>query len=180
MLAGLREKIQKSPAVGGAVAGGVLVLAAVIFLTSGGDPDVRPTIETAYYYDLDAKTLFTNKPDLNAPIKAPSGGQGVLAYVFGCGSCEEDKRFIGYLKRYTDEAKEALEETIRKKSGDPSYQVPGETAQMIEDGLVVRSPDQEEWTMLRGKAGKEIILAPMRKPPCSGGEKPVSCTPPQQ
>jgi hypothetical protein len=100
----------------------VTVLAVVILICSLGfiifqsrPYSYRPRIVDIYFFDLGTGTIFLGKSNQIAPIDAPSGAGpegvqlGVRAYVFSCGSCDnEADRFIGWLERYTPEAKQQL------------------------------------------------------------------------
>lgn len=62
-----------------------------------------------WFYNLDSKKL-ERQPDRLAPITSPSGGTLVKAYVFSCGDCaDSNARFIGWLDRFNDEAKNKLQ-----------------------------------------------------------------------
>lgn len=91
----------------------------------------------AYWYDLDTGKLFPHKA-VTPPVKAPSGGEGVRAYVYACTSCDDKSdRFIGFLERYSDEGKKILEEGPTADSG-PMYRV-----EAMEHSEVRREADAE-------------------------------------
>ena len=71
-----------------------LILAVVVTLRSNQNHEVTH----AYYYDLDTGQLFT-APVANTPIINPAGKpRGVVAMVFGCGSCAPSNRIVGWLQ----------------------------------------------------------------------------------
>ena len=90
----------------------LVVLAVALFIiirTLGGGGGTRGNPSDAFWYDLQTGKLFPHEGAVS-PIEAPSGGQGVRAYVFACKSCDDDNdRFIGYLERYTAEGKRIFE-----------------------------------------------------------------------
>lgn len=98
------------------------VIAVVLLATAGwlafGRDRVPADIRLDYFYDLDTGELFTAPRDQLAPFPAPGGGTAVKATVFSCESCDNrDTHFIGWLERYSDEAK-TLMRTERQSETD--------------------------------------------------------------
>jgi hypothetical protein len=102
---GIRESLAGKPIVSVVVV--VVLIALSVWITSRQGRVVGPT-----YYDVQTGELFPYRGEELPPITAPSGGEGVIAHVFACGSCDdEDARFIGYLEKYTDEGKAQVKRT---------------------------------------------------------------------
>jgi len=106
---GIRDAMQKNPAVAAVVA--VLILVIVIGYVARSSKGPRnPDTIGAYFYDLSTGRLFTAPPDSIAPITAPDGGegQGVRAYVYSCGLCSESELMILYIGKLTEKAAAAV------------------------------------------------------------------------
>lgn len=59
-----------------------------------------PAVVRHYYVDLNTGSLFTATLQ-DPPIPSPSGGNGVLAHVFSCGSCDQESdRFVAYVTTF--------------------------------------------------------------------------------
>ena len=74
---------------------------------------VKPT--ALNFYDVGAGKLYAEKDASTiAPVVAPSGEEGVRAWVYSCTSCaDKSSRFISYLEKYTEQGKAALERASR-------------------------------------------------------------------
>lgn len=115
--------------------------------------EVGPGKPKAYYYDTKTKKVFTAAADQFPPITSPEGNEAVRVHFFSFGSCDKkDERFIGYMEKYTDEAKKKLE--AAKKAGDPKPGSQEEMAlmEMYElglrysiDGKTWHSPESESF-----------------------------------
>lgn len=64
------------------------------------------------YYDLSRGELFEDAADQMPPISRRLTGAptAVRAHLFSCGECQPDEYFLGYLEKYSEGAKAALEE----------------------------------------------------------------------
>ena len=137
-----------NPAV--AIIAAIVLIVAVVWIASsvfnigggGGGPS-----DDTFFYDTQTKKLFGALPTEVAPIEAPSGAEGVLAYVFKKkgGDCKNaDDRFIAYLWRHPDP------EAVKAAVG------------AIERGLImnqadVRREDESDWVPRDSAEGDEII-----------------------
>lgn len=148
---------------GGVVIAVVLALAVVLYFVLTADPP-RGTPRSArtqmWFYDTDTKQLFPGPAKERPPIAAPSGKEGLRAYVFSCGACTEDEWFVAYLEKYDDS----------RRSGD----APNEMA-AVNESHIVRSPDSEEWYSAISEEANKVRGAPNVK--CAGKGKPVECFP---
>jgi hypothetical protein len=101
----IRNLFQGKPVAGVVVV--VVLVAASVWIASRQKRVIGPT-----YYDLQTGELFEYTGEELPPVVAPSGGEGVVAHVFACGSCDDEQaRFIGYLEKYTDEGKAQVRRT---------------------------------------------------------------------
>ncbi len=91
----IRETINNNPmiAVGAiGIAAVVLITVLVVFGTGNGHRDVVDV----YYYDIDNEELFIARSDADDP--GAGRGEVARASVYGCGGCDPDDIFVGYLR----------------------------------------------------------------------------------
>jgi hypothetical protein len=160
----LRDLLQK-PAVGGGAAAALIVGAVVYTVFFSGPDYTGPKVETAYhYYDLKSKQFFEGPMDKFSPIAAPSGGEGVRAYVFSCSDCADTaSRFTAYLFKNSEAAKKLLEDSA-DMTGGANYKA-------WYDGQLVSKPEGGEWVNIHSPEG--VAIAGTAKAKC--GEKAVEC-----
>lgn len=107
----MTEWLNKHPAAGIAIGVASLVVAGVILTRTLGGSSYEPPTVQVYFYDLDADKLFAAE-NQSPPIDTPSGGDGVSATVYGCGTCDDPEALrIAYLtttRPADDEAAEPL------------------------------------------------------------------------
>jgi hypothetical protein len=179
MSASFAENLRKNPILGYGLAGGVLCLALVVYLTSGGEENPSPT--HVWFIDLNDGKLFPVKQTdaQYPPVAAPSGQlraaqgpctqggpAGVRAYQFACGECSQP-RFLSYFEAFTPEAQNLF------KSGDSAKLISAEGMEIKTKGLWVK-PDGGEW-MLDTDPRRAKILPELR---AKCGDKPmVECYP---
>jgi len=146
----------------------VKIVLAILFLGIAGAialrPKPRPQAGGQYFYDLQDKKLYNEKSGVEAPVKAPSGGEGVLAAVYACGSCDnEADHFIAYLSRNSDTYMAAL------ASREP---IPAEVSRQ---GTLVRATNGSEWFPAPSPQGMQLTESLRTR--CPGKEAAVSCQP---
>jgi hypothetical protein len=183
MISSLRQKMQKSPAVGGGVVGGILLVAIVIFVFSGGD-DVGgpPVITHMWFQDLNTGETFVvevgDTRELpphateSGPLKENAGPlksgdpAGVLAHKYACGDCSGEQ-FVGYLESGSVARRKLL------ISGDAM-------ASLTEEGMKVKSEigyrraDGGEWA--NPDSPEALKIFDELKSKCKGS-KLVECYP---
>lgn len=104
---GLRDAIQKSPAVGVVIAVAVIGLAA--WLAVGRDDGRRATPPSGqWFYELSSGRLIVADIAAIPPIQGAEGGESVRARVYGCGSCKESDRKVAILEKYPPKVAEQL------------------------------------------------------------------------
>jgi hypothetical protein len=169
----LRDLLNRNPALGYGAAAVPLVLAVLITLFNvffAEDEDEPFRVRRLWFYDLNTSELFDVPVETNAPIEAPSRkpfeGEpaGVRAYVYGCGSCE--KTFIGYLEKYTPEAKKIHDESQKHDSNT--------VGKARQEGALLRRVSDSGWvrnnTPEAGKIKVEVVGR-------CGKERVVTCYP---
>ncbi len=169
----LRTILDENPTV--AIIGTVVVLVAslaAIAYTVWPQPAIQPV--DVYFYDVDANQLFTASNNDLPPIKAPSGGMGVRAYVFACNDCDDpDDRFVAWLEMYTPEYKQALRNPrpVTPESDEPMI----ELGSVMEQGQLVRAPESPGWVSHASQQGLAVMEKVQEQ--CEGGSPPNNCFP---
>lgn len=108
----------------------VLSLSAIIWQVW---PDRSRPIKAAYFTVDDGQTYFVDDPTKVPPF-AKDGNEAYQAFVFQCGW---HRPFVGYLLRYTPEAKKRLEHAIAAKEN----LAPGAVA----FGMQAKRPGGADW-----------------------------------
>jgi hypothetical protein len=111
----------------------------------------------AYYSIDDGQTFFAENSENIAPFEY-KGKTAVRAYVF---ACSDGKQFVGYLERYTPEARRAI--VVEKKSG-PQLQIYGRE---------LKKPGAATWT----KSGDFAGIAKVTDLHCPDGKFPEPVEP---
>jgi hypothetical protein len=130
-----------------ALGAGVLLIVALIWIVMNvfdiniGGPEGAS--DDVFWYDEGESELYGALPNQYGPIVAPSGGDGVRAYVFTNSTCEDD-RYIGYLEKYSDPEK-------MKGASDMI------TRALLEQARLLRRPDSQEWVFAgESEEGQQI------------------------
>jgi len=169
----------KKKIIGGAAAGvTVLCLFFLIFYMFSGDGPSRPAITQTFYFDLGTGKLVALEP--NTPEHIPgfigdSGKPMALAFVYDCGECSEDSRWIGHLEMYTAEALEIAKQYWDQDVNDPT--IAKKLTQGFLVGTVENKDDLSKWVSKDQKEGSTIVNQGMKKKSCSGGDTLVRCRP---
>lgn len=134
---GIRETVNQNPRVALGVMTGVVAIAVgyVVMQVLASRKNFPSKSPDDYFTTDDGKTFFTASRD-NLPPFDYQGKQAVHAYVFECPGT--GKRFVGYLERYTTEARKKLVET---KAADPGIQMNGRELKKPGDTTWVKSSD---------------------------------------
>ncbi len=133
---GLREKINKNPAIGFALAAlGLVLAAALVFWTLSSNSAPEPP-ETEFYSVDDGATWFEAPKSRYAPFEH-EGQTAVRAVVFTCGGDE----FVGYLERYRAD----FHEQFMAATADGGAPSPGLVQAASLSGLEVKKPGEDAW-----------------------------------
>lgn len=124
------------------VAAALLAVAGLLLYKFIFTQELPTTSSKFYYYDTQTDELFVDEANLIPPIKAPSGGEGVIAQVYACGDCSGEK-YIALLRKYSPEAKQAIEKGLPPNPN-------GELVRLAEPG--------SEWVPADSDAGQQIRL----------------------
>ncbi len=141
-------------------------------------PSSASGFEQSYFWDIGAGELVVMPSDTLPPAAAPSGnGQAVAAVVMACGSCDdESSHFVARLEKYSDEAKQLVEQMATNRPDDPE-QV-RQLEQQIAAGRFIAEPlsgpGEPQWISMMTPTAASMLSAPSKK--CSGVSAEV-CTP---
>jgi hypothetical protein len=155
---GLREQMNKKPALTGGVVIGVIVIAAawlVHWHGAGSGVVVRNQI---YFSDDDGKSYYSDAMTNLAPY-THNGRDAVIAHVFQIGS---NPPFIAYLEKFTDDMKAQM-------SQQPPPDVDSDA------GTLVKRPGDKDWELVTDSAGRTIRLSIV--PPAGQPGQPVPVVP---
>jgi len=147
---GLRDAIQNQKNVTIAIA--VLAIAGAtvaIAFEMKSSPVVR--IKQTYYSDDDGQTYFLDDVDKLVPFDH-NGKQACQAYVF---KSSNGTVFVGYLARYTDQAKARLQELRSHLDGEVGQEI----LDTISAGTEVKRPGDANWYPQSSAQGQQIMLA---------------------
>ena len=104
----------------------------------------------AFYTTDDGATYFAAPADLIPPADW-NGKTAVKALVFQCGG----KKLVGYMERFTPEAKSALAAARGAKAGDPAT---ASAAQALGSGVEVKRPGAgNKWVSRRSAAAADVM-----------------------
>jgi hypothetical protein len=161
MPVGIRETLNKSPALttGATIGIIVLVLGYIFWHSSGGGPVTTGGKVQAFFSDDDGKTYFADDASKVAPFDH-NGKQAVRAWVYSCNG----KKFVSHLERYTPEAKVKLEQARAQAKGDLTVL---DAIQMT--GVEVKKPGEGAWVKQTDPRAAKIT-----QPDCNGTLELVS------
>ena len=139
---GIRETINKNPAITSAVTAGIILLALTFILwnsiCSGPGGGGADAVGKTFFSIDDGKTFFPDDANKIPPF-TKDGKQAVRAHVFTCDGGAT--KFVGYLEMYTPEEKKMMEDAISGKA--PAAVYAGYTGQAM-----VKKPGAPKWIKL--------------------------------
>lgn len=164
---GIRESIKKRPSVAAAVAGVMIVGAAIAIYVQARDLGSSGAGK-AFFSTDDGKTFFVDDAQKLPPFDR-NGKPAYRAHVFECGG----KRVVGYLSAYTPEALKAVEEAKKYNgTGKPPPNM-HQIASLGTTGTVVKRPGETQW-VLQADIGRATMVRVFR---CPEGNTPVEVEP---
>ena len=154
---GIRQKLAENRGLGVGVAILLLIGGAIVIgyqmRALGPPPSTTPQ---AFYTNDDGKTLFVAPSDSLPPFDH-GGKPAVRAYVYKCSG----QQFVGYLERYTDEAKRMVRELDEAvKNAKPGGQPPANLGQLVNArrfGREVKRPGDKNWVSVGSREGGRAI-----------------------
>jgi hypothetical protein len=166
---GIRETLNQNPNVTTGLTAFIIIVAvaAIVWQISRGNSPVGGNGgERAFFTIDDGKSTFTDDVTKLPPFDY-QGKPAYRAYVFACKGGKI--RFVGYLERYTKDAKAKIDEArVRKLPMDPAF-----AESLNSSGIEVKPPltGDAGW-LLRGDPKSAAILTP-RCPDGSNDVEPV-------
>ncbi len=145
---GIRETLNKNPALTTGVTGGIIgialiyILYSVIFSGGGGSGG---TFTQAYYSIDDGKTFYADEIDLVPPLQK-DGKEAVRVFVFTCDGGKT--KFVAYMERFTPKGKKALEDARAKAKANPNQDMSAEFMAMEQIQFTereVKKPGEGKW-----------------------------------
>lgn len=167
----IREWLNQTPWI--SIAAGTVILACAVFivLTLRGERHPTPDI---WYYDVETGKLFAASARGVPPIAAPSGGEGVRARVYTCGSClEESQLQVAHIEKYSPEAKAKREALLKQmEAAEPAeqFKIRQQLALSAGEGLQRSAADPVAW---RAGGGEPPDISQI----CGPSKKPRICQP---
>lgn len=155
----------------------LLVIAGVVIVRSRGGSS-GSAIAGEMYFDVQSGELFIGPLDALPPVSAPSGGEGVRAVVYGCGSCDDPLvGHVAYLIKYSDEAKREIQSLRQQAQSAP----PEESGALLAEAdsyltlkRMIAPPDAAQWQLDDGTV-VDRLLATVRQR--CGSDDLVPCRP---
>jgi len=158
-LSGKETTMGKNPVVA-VVAVIIIVVAIILMFRSAGSGGPGEGIPDTNWYDTGTSELYGRKEDGKLPpVPAASGKEGVRAHVFSCTNCsDKSSRFIGYLEKFTDEAKATIAQTYENQDM-------GARNAAINSALI-RGEKDTDWVAKNSPEGEGILAGPAAE--CGG------------
>jgi hypothetical protein len=155
----IREKLNEHRGVTIGIAGGavVLVIGFIVMQVLANRKTFPTKLPDLYYTIDDGQSFFAANSENVAPFDY-QGKPAVRAYVFECAG----KRFVGYLERYTQEARKSL---VEQKKSTPQLQLYGRE---------LKKPGAATWV----KSGDFAAVAKVTDVRCPDGRVPEPVEPP--
>jgi len=100
----------------------------------------KAELAQAYFTNDDAESYFTAAYNRFPPFEH-NGREAVRAYLFTCNGGES--RFVGYMQKYTPEAKRALEQAETDQDDDRTFTDVLE--ELPPDQILVKKPGEARW-----------------------------------
>jgi len=176
----LRDLLNANPTIMTALAV-LLTLAALAYVVSRRHTSSLRIVH-AYFYDLNDDKPFIGPSNALAPIRAPSDERaeappdtlsGVRAHVFSCTGCDDDEtHFIGWLEKYTPEARQLL--LNPPDDSDDAISAKG-PAELAAEGRQVRAVEGGPWVPAASAEGIEIQRQARAR--CPAGQRAKPCRP---
>jgi len=164
----IRETIQQNQR-WPAIAAGLIIVVGIAVIWgemrrapgSGGS-----AIQQQFYSDDDGQTWFADDVARISPFDH-HGKKACVAAVF---RCDNGRPFVGYLQRYSEEAKANLEKTIAAQPG----LIPLLFASSRRE---VKKPGDSKWTAANGPNVDTASVSKILDPGCPAGSQVVQVTP---
>jgi hypothetical protein len=149
---GIRDYLNRNPAVAAGLIAAVMLVAAYVFWTSSTDASSLRASKVYFTADGGA-TYFADDAEKIYPFDH-NGRPAYRAYVFRCGS---EAPFVSYYARYSEATKSKLLE-LQPRRSDPA--VATEIAELISTGIEVQKVGTDKWVPSLSQEASEFTGAP--------------------
>jgi len=176
---GIRETLNRNPSIATGTTLAVIVIAVAFIVYSqsqGGSAASREPTKAFYTID-EGKHWFADDITKLPPFDH-EGKEAVRVLLFRCGDGEP---FVGYLERYTPDAKKQLEEVRNTAAGSGSKspaRSPQEVANLavaMKVGKEIKKPGDAKWTSIMDEQNRNRIL--QTRCPDGQSDTPTPVTP---
>lgn len=143
----LRQKLNEQPLLFAGIAGGVLLIAVLVFLWGWiSSPGPYQEFDHAqWYYDTQTRTLFTDASHLVPPFDH-QGNPAVRAWVGSCGDCSDPTTHrVLWLEQYSESARPFMEEYVQARLDGKMTDEALAAEDTASRGLQIRSVDDPNW-----------------------------------
>ena len=145
-----------------AAVGAALVLLAVARVAWWMWPDPVARTDQTFYTADDGQTLFPDSIYRVAPFEH-DGAEAVMAYIFSYDG--GSKEMVGYLGKYTPQAKAKLDATIAQAQAEgrsPNTVALYGDRNFLKNAILVKKPGDAEWVPLNSAKGRvaQSVTAP--------------------
>lgn len=164
---GIRESLNRNPAIGYAI-GGLIVVVGAVAIYSQARQFSSQGPGKAYFSIDDGKTFFVDDIVRSAPFDY-GGQRAYRAHVFECGG----ERVVGYLSRYTDATLAALEEAKKYKGTNRPPPNIGLITSAGTSGTELKRPGESKWV----NGGDGVQASKIRGFRCPDGSTPEEVSP---
>lgn len=132
---GLRDRINQNQGLAALTVGAVVVIAIsmIVVQVLAGRRGISTNAPDSYFTTDDGRTFFAASSENWAPFDH-EGKQAIAAQVFEC----DGKRFVGYLERYTSEARKTL---LSQKHTSPELETYGKELKRPGDTNWIKASD---------------------------------------
>ncbi len=149
----LRTKLNDNPMLTGGIIVAIIVILVGYWVIRGmgGSGPVRPT--HAYYTVDDGTSWFSGSADEIAPFQH-DGKPAVRAHLY---KCADGKEFVGYLERYTDQAKAVLDQFKADRAAGKQITNSQAVAAAEMGGKQVKRPGDKDWVGGGDRALAQVV-----------------------
>lgn len=155
---GLREKMNENPQVTTGVTIGIIVLALALIVWQLWPAAPIQPLTQAYYTVDDGKSYFVDDIERVPPFQH-EGKEAVRAHVMVCG--EKGTPFVGWMEKFTPEAKKKLDELYEKTGGKR----PPERFEFEETARLVKRHDMNRWLPFSYAIADKLQTFPCKEDP---------------
>lgn len=176
---GLREKMEEHPVLSGSFGVACITLSVLITVVFGQEepPPPKPRVTSVYFLNVESKQYYQmalSPQEELSPLQVPDGqGKAMRAFVFGCGDCEKENLYVGFLEKFSSEYKRMRKQLRGRMNENQNW--------ILEQGHLVGNGYGKGWVQARSHEGVKLIQAALDPSlQCSNGKTIRRCHPPEE